>query len=201
MSSMVSALCHPHLASLNKFVMYVELKKAHSFFYTPYNSLSHLTTIEDAPQIKTIQNFIGHKQWTESRKASAQLLQETLAGLHYLQTYDRFLIRGFVTAAYLGWAAYASLYILRPLDGITGLERSGIQSIMTTLSWMVAASFWILFAAQKSPWTFYVYIAFPCYFWQQVVTQMVAGASKARVSLRMLYQGAMVVVALLAMVV
>ena len=29
------------------------------------------------------------------------------------------------------------------------------------------ATFWALFAAQRVPWTFYVYVTFPCYFWQQ----------------------------------
>lgn len=27
---------------------------------------------------------------------------------------------------------------------------------------------WALFFVQQSPWTFYVYVTFPCYFWNQV---------------------------------
>lgn len=76
-------------------------------------------------------------------------------------SYDRLLIRSIVIVAYLGWAAYASLYIFRPQPGTDS------HIILTTAILLV---FWAAFAIQRSPWTFYVYVAFPCYFWNQVVT-------------------------------
>ena len=63
--------------------------------------------------------------------------------------------------AYLGWAIYASLYIFRPRS------RTDSHTILTTA---VLLAFWAMFAIQRSPWTFYVYVAFPCYFWNQVIT-------------------------------
>lgn len=75
------------------------------------------------------------------------------------------MIRGIVTMAYLGWAAYAALFIFRP-------QSSGVSqgiSIVTVVSISVMLIFCAIFAIQKSPWTFYVYVAFPCYFWNQVI--------------------------------
>jgi phosphatidylinositol glycan class N len=73
------------------------------------------------------------------------------------------LIRAIVTAAYTGWAGYSSLFVFQPLPS----QSSGVIRLVA-LSILVL--FWSLFAAQRSPWTFYLYIAFPCYFWQQFMS-------------------------------
>ncbi|KAJ3517601.1 hypothetical protein NLJ89_g404 [Agrocybe chaxingu] len=151
-----------------------ELKKRHTLFYKPFKPLTDISMTETAPPILKIAHFNAQGNWSAARQASFELIQQALTGLHYLQTYDRFLIRGFVTAAYLGWAAYASLYILRPLDKVpSALSTSALISSVTATSWMVLVAFWILFAIQKSPWSFYVYIAFPCYFWREFLVQIV----------------------------
>ena len=102
--------------------------------------------------------------------------------------------------AYLGWAIYASLYIFRPQPG------SDSHTIVTTV---VLLAFWAMFAIQRSPWTFYVYVAFPCYFWNQVITHaaqpMVVwfrGPQKSpRIYAKRLSQAALVVGVLQSMVV
>ena len=124
--------------------------------------------------ITTVENLIEHKDWYHARKLSAELITTTLSGLHYLQTYERRLIRAIVTAAYFGWAAYASLFLFRPLDYVTRLIKpSWTLFVVSVAAYITLAAFWILFAIQKSPWTFYVYIAFPCYFWQQFLLQAI----------------------------
>jgi phosphatidylinositol glycan class N len=85
-----------------------------------------------------------------------------------LSRYDRFLIRAIVMVAYLGWAAYAALFVFRPQD-ITPSAVSHRPSIATVILILVMLIFWASFAVQKSPWTFYVYVTFPCYFWNQVI--------------------------------
>ncbi|PPQ94801.1 hypothetical protein CVT25_007438 [Psilocybe cyanescens] len=157
-----------------------ELKKMHTLIYTPFKPLSDVTTAEDAPQIAEINRLIAAKQWDAACQASFDLIQQSLRGLHYLQTYDRFLIRTFVTAAYIGWAAYASLYLFRPLDHTSAAKLSSpsksptisIQTIIGIASWTTLVAFWASFAVQRSPLSFYVYIAFPCYFWNQFLVQV-----------------------------
>lgn len=152
----------------------VALKQKHSLFYTPYKPLAHVITTENTSHILAIDKLITEERWDDSQLLSSRLIQESLKGLHYIQTYDRFLIRGFVTAAYLGWAAYASLYIFRPLDAQLSVQgiKSSVEVIVTIGSWFIMTGFWALFALQKSPWSFYVYIAFPCFFWQQFLVQV-----------------------------
>jgi phosphatidylinositol glycan class N len=164
-------------------------------------------TTDQAPQIIAIEKLIIEQKWDAARQLSSNLIQQSLKGLHYLQTYDRFLIRGFVTAAYLGWAAYASLYIFRPLDAISNAGPSFIPTLVTIGSWLTVLGFWASFALQKSPWSFYVYIAFPCYFWQQFLVQSITYVRSNRRNMSastqfgVLVRGTMVVLALLGMVV
>ncbi|KAG6823966.1 hypothetical protein H0H92_008433, partial [Tricholoma furcatifolium] len=106
-----------------------ELKKSQTLFYKPFIPLEG----HDAPNanshrikgIAKIERLIDHNNWTAARLESAKLIKAGLSGLHYLQTYERLLIRGIVTAAYIGWAAYASLYIFRPLDFEGPKQASG----------------------------------------------------------------------------
>lgn len=124
--------------------------------------------------IATIEKMIEKEDWYEARKLSAELIITALDGLHYLQTYERLLIRAIVTAAYLGWAAYASLFLFRPLDYSTGPPRpSWSLSVVSATAYITLVTFCILFAIQRSPWTFYLYIAFPCYYWQQFLIQTI----------------------------
>lgn len=161
----------------------IELKRKHALFYTPFplltpsSTTSHHQQESDTPsfpQLTSIETLISQEQWFAARQASSTLIQQTLQGLHYLQTYDRFLIRGIVSAAYLGWAAYATLYIVRPLDyrSQIGAKPSSSTTLFVTIaSWMVLLAFWALFTLQHSPWSFYVYVMFPCYFWWRVLVE------------------------------
>lgn len=154
-----------------------ELKQSRAIFYKPYTPLEISPQSHELPRmalIATIEKLIEEKNWYEARKLSTELITTALSGLHYLQTYERLLIRVIVTAAYLGWAAYASLFLFRPLDYITGpLKPSWSSSIVSAAAFITLATFFILFAIQQSPWTFYLYIAFPYYFWQQFLRQAI----------------------------
>ncbi|KAG2120771.1 Phosphatidylinositolglycan class N-domain-containing protein [Suillus discolor] len=108
--------------------------------------LEHYRVKHGASQMRYLASLIeGHRETTE-------LIKVTLQGLRYLETYNRVLIRIIVIVVYLGWSAYASLSIC-PLPASSVSDRQPI--------------FWALFAAERAPWTFYVYVTFPCYFWQQ----------------------------------
>jgi phosphatidylinositol glycan class N len=161
----------------------IEFKRKHTLFYTPFSLLTPSTIhhqgsdVPSFPQLASIEKLISEKQWFTARQASLTLIQQALKGLHYLQTYDRFLIRGIVSAAYLGWAAYAVLHIVRyrdhrPVGGKSASLSTSATRLVTAASWVVLLAFWTLFALQHSPWSFYVYIMFPCYFWWRVLEEM-----------------------------
>ena len=187
-----------------------ELKREHTLLYTPYPGLADVFSTDGSAQITRIEQYIHEKQWSSARNASSDLIQLGLDGLHYLQTYDRFLIKAIVTAAYTGWVAFASLYILRPRENIltSRVTSSSLAFMVNTLSGLVLLFFWVLFAVQKSPLMFYVYIAFPCYFWQQFLAQIiplvvikVQDEGMKVHHLRFFLNGGMAIIALLGMVV
>ncbi len=82
-------------------------------------------------------------------------------------SYDRTLIRGIVIAAYLGWIAFGAVSVLLPSADHPSQNQTPIHIAATS----ALAAFWALFAKQRSPLTFYVYIVFPCYFWDQVLVR------------------------------
>ncbi|KAG8215462.1 hypothetical protein J3R82DRAFT_9079 [Butyriboletus roseoflavus] len=115
-------------------------------------------------KLGSIEHSLREGRWIEARRQSAQLINTCLEGLRYLETYDRFLIRFIVIVAYVGWAAYTSIPLLPALDSPpVSAARIGLVDAFTLLTFFGSAmAFWI----QNSPWTFYVYVAFPCYFWR-----------------------------------
>ncbi|KAJ8519640.1 hypothetical protein ONZ45_g3434 [Pleurotus djamor] len=156
-----------------------ELKQEKTLFYRPFAPLEGTggSIPPRVSKIDAIQTSIQAKEWNEARLQSSSLIKDALEGIRYLETYDRFLIRVIVSVAYVGWAAYSSLYILRPLEQ-SKAKASSVQSLFITgISRLVFLCFWSIFVSQGSPWTFYLYIAFPCYFWQQFLVQILPIAS------------------------
>ncbi|KAF9459158.1 Phosphatidylinositolglycan class N-domain-containing protein [Collybia nuda] len=186
-----------------------ELKQARTIRYKPFAPLEGPQQLGGAPlrvnRTAKIEEFIRNQDWYEARKLSAELIQMGLAGLHYLQTYERSLIRGIVTAAYTGWAAYASLYLFRPLEYSKLSPR--VSYFLKLIAAFTLIYSWIFFAIQHSPWTFYLYMVFPCYFWQHFLEQAIPALWNRRDSKKyaeyvvILFKGIAVIAVLQGMVV
>ncbi|RDX46041.1 alkaline phosphatase-like protein [Lentinus brumalis] len=145
-------------------------KKTHSLFYRPYAYFAHVEGTGELPgqtQIAAINESIQNEKYYQARLQAKELIAHTLEGLRYLQTYDRTLIRGIVIAAYLGWIAFGAVSVLLPSADHLSQNQTPIHIAATS----ALAAFWALFAKQRSPLTFYVYIVFPCYFWDQVLVR------------------------------
>ncbi|KAH9887008.1 PigN-domain-containing protein [Cubamyces lactineus] len=144
-----------------------EDKRTHSLFYRQYPYFAAHEDVEDVPG-KTALRDIGHLieqgHFTQARLQAKELIEHALGGLRYLQTYDRLMIRGIVIAAYLGWIAFGAVSILLPATSNSLTSAFPIHVAATA----VLGAFYALFAKQRSPWSFYLYILFPCYFWDQV---------------------------------
>ncbi|KAF7307451.1 PigN domain-containing protein [Mycena indigotica] len=147
-----------------------EIRKARTVAFKPFGLLEQSTS-DRTTRLSQINNAISRSDWSFARELASQLIHDGLEGLRYLQTYERRLIQGMATVAYTGWTVYASLFIFRPLD--TSLPQARPRStILDALAIISLGGFWTLFAIQRSPWTYYLYSAFPCYFWHQFATQI-----------------------------
>lgn len=91
-------------------------------------------------------------------------------GLRYLSdflysSYDRLLLYGIVAVGYIGWALFSAISLL-----LAANEANIVQS--PTITNAAIGTFLVfcgLFVVQKSSWTYYLYVAFPCYFWHEII--------------------------------
>jgi phosphatidylinositol glycan class N len=148
----------------------LELRMASMVLYRPFGRLEELGSSNRLKRLDSIKQAISTEQWGAARQLSSDLIKDSLEGLRYLQTYDRTFIKAMAAGAYTGWAAYALLFVVRPLERYS-TESSG-GAVITAFAVIFVAVFWILFAIQKSPWKYWLYITFPCYFWHQFIVQV-----------------------------
>lgn len=147
------------------------LKKQKTPFYRTFEPLEKLDlhTHESyrTSSLCAIDELIKVGDWYKAREMSAELVTLGLKGLHYLHTYERTLIRSIVTVAYIGWSLYTTLFIFRP-DQIVVPPSKVSFAIDAVILFLLTIS-WAFFAFQEAPWTYYLYTAFPSYFWRAVL--------------------------------
>ncbi|KAJ3562843.1 hypothetical protein NP233_g9326 [Leucocoprinus birnbaumii] len=153
----------------------------------PVNSVGVLPDVDpDRPGY--LAPKLGKKALAEAAFVNAKMILEQYRikhGLHYLQTYDRTLLRTIVTFAHIGWMLYASLYIIRPLDQPRQqVAKTITNGAMKFLPLAIAGACWVVFTIQRSPWSYYFYVSFPAYFWFQFIRQGVPYFSGLDVGVR-----------------
>ncbi len=84
--------------------------------------------------------------------------------LTQIQRYDWFFLRTLASLGYTGWAAYAATHVLTGGATSPDLSENISFGFLAILFGVVG-----LLVAQSSPWTYYVYVAFPRFFWHSVV--------------------------------
>ncbi|KAJ3931272.1 MAG: Phosphatidylinositolglycan class N-domain-containing protein [Lentinula lateritia] len=152
-----------------------ELKQTHKLFYTPFPSLSGDRYIRELDMLEEY-IFSNSSEFSIHEKVnhhSERLIADALAGLHYLQTYERTLIRAMVSMAYTGWAAWAGSRVFFPLSskrvGSHNIATVAIQFLSLTVLFGMSGMFWM----EHAPWTYYLYLGFPVFFWNRVISTLV----------------------------
>ena len=146
-----------------------EQKKANELRYKAYGPLSDEKHSVDN-RVMEIRTEIDQGHFEQAIAMSQELLHTGLDGLRYLQRYDWLFLRVLVTLGYLGWIAFAITTIIdmHVLHGKTQTSRTIATS--STFGAVSAALFSYLFI-RKAPLTYYVYAAFPPFFWEEVVAR------------------------------
>ncbi|KAL1666929.1 Phosphatidylinositolglycan class N-domain-containing protein [Schizophyllum commune] len=151
----------------------INAKKSHTLWFKEFSPLESLVTDVSVEHIDT--DDAQTSAYTEARASAAELIQLTLEGLRYLHTYERFLIRALAVFAYTGWAALMTLYIFpsatdegkatAATNSSTAPTASRSTGALEAVFGALLVGFFAFFAAQHSPWTYYLYVSFPVYFW------------------------------------
>ncbi|KAJ3984026.1 Phosphatidylinositolglycan class N-domain-containing protein [Lentinula detonsa] len=154
-----------------------ELKRSHKIFYTPFSPLKGDHYLHE---IRLLEKLILNDTsdtltYEEVNRHSARLISTALAGLHYLQTYERTIIRAMVSLAYTGWSAWAGTWVFfssrmvtATPDGRASKATVAVQVASITVLLGMSGMFWI----ERAPWTYYLYIGFPVFFWNRVLSHL-----------------------------
>ncbi|ODV86098.1 hypothetical protein CANARDRAFT_212375 [[Candida] arabinofermentans NRRL YB-2248] len=98
-------------------------------------------------------------------------MQVTLSGLDYLTKYNWLLLRSIVTLGFVGWIVYSfviflQLFILEKENTLQNSLSFKIFNYSFFISITLTLSYLLFY--QKSPMNYYMYLAFPIFFWNQI---------------------------------
>ncbi|KAF9188471.1 Glycosyl phosphatidyl inositol anchor synthesis [Haplosporangium sp. Z 767] len=184
------------LQILEQYHVKQEQKRRTELFFRPFPGL----TGEHSPEaVKAqVQALIDAGKYEEAEAECAVVRNLCLEGLRYLQTYDWLFLRSVVSAGYLGWIAFSLNFILRtfvssndsrlePLGSAkTQRTRKPVASAQETqmvniLAVVTFGIFTVILMIKQSPPLYYLYVAFPVFFWSRVVLdrrELIATISK-----------------------
>ncbi|CAE6444112.1 unnamed protein product [Rhizoctonia solani] len=170
------SLCQVRFSALKH---HLAIKAKHHLRYKPFPPLAPYAggaLPPGAMELREIERLLAAGDWQTARKNAQHLIDMTLEGLGYLQRYDRYTIRFIVTAGYIGWMLLSALHVLHthvvPQNPALkpATNNAGI-SVLDLLMWTITLSTTGIFAYQRSPWTYYLYAAFPIYFFRSILRE------------------------------
>lgn len=90
-----------------------ELKQSSSLYFKPFKPLANYSSV-----LTQIEDLISEKDYETAMKHSEELRRMALAGLHYFQTYDWFMLMTTITLGYIGWMVNLILHVLQSYTSI-----------------------------------------------------------------------------------
>ncbi|KAF9158836.1 Glycosyl phosphatidyl inositol anchor synthesis [Mortierella sp. AD011] len=171
------------LQILEQYHVKQELKRRTEIMFRPFPGL----TGEHSPEaVKAqVQVLIDAGKYEEAEAECGIVRNLCLEGLRYLQTYDWLFLRTIVSAGYLGWIAFSLNFILKtfvsnsdtrfgafgsaraqkPNKNVASAKESMIINFLFGASYLILA---VILAVKQSPPLYYLYVAFPVYFWNRI---------------------------------
>ncbi|KAJ2971937.1 hypothetical protein NQ176_g7442 [Zarea fungicola] len=141
-------------------------KMATELRFRPYSPFGEDNASPDQ-RISAIKVLIDTKKYEEAIEETDALIQLTLQGLRYLQTYDWLFLRALITIGYLGWMAYAITTVVDLFVVGQSLkpQRSALGVVFFSSVLLILYASFII---SKSSATYYLYAIFPVVFWEEV---------------------------------
>lgn len=141
-------------------------KMATELRFRPYSPFGEEKASPDE-RIAAIKALIEGQKYEEAIEETDALIQVTLEGLRYLQTYDWLFLRALITIGYLGWMAYA---ITTVIDLFVVGQKFKPQRSAIGLAFFssVLVALYASFIISQSSVTYYLYAIFPVFFWEEV---------------------------------
>ena len=140
-----------------------------SITFKPYKPL-----INSDEKINDIQNNINNEKYEEALIKTKNFINIILDGMNYILHYDRLYLQTLVTIGYILWMIFIFIFIemkndnnLRKFFFFTFEEKSS-----TIVSGIITLILCIYLSIRLSPFTYYLYTLFPCYFLWRIIANI-----------------------------
>ncbi|CAO3591014.1 unnamed protein product [Absidia cylindrospora] len=147
-------------------------KKDHELFFRPFRGLSG----EHTPQsyVTAIQQLINSHEYRRAEEMSRHLIELSLEGLQYFQTYNWFFLRIVITAGFIGWCFYCLEFVLRlySISCSPVIGSSRVSNLAHAISLLVYFALAGIIWVQKMPSLSYAYVFFPVFFWNHIIQNL-----------------------------
>jgi phosphatidylinositol glycan class N len=162
---------------LAQFLKKLQLKKSTTMFFKEYEPLANVHH-----DIAALERALENKEYQKVENKCAELIHIILDGLHYLHTYDWPFLMSVVTLGYLGWVLFVLFVVLKVQSQtwdstMNGNVPSPVLSSRSNIrigGGIVAVLCALCLLLQHSPLQYYLYMAFPLYFWTSVLQEKTA---------------------------
>ncbi|KAG0267894.1 Glycosyl phosphatidyl inositol anchor synthesis [Actinomortierella ambigua] len=174
------------LQILEQYFVKQEQKRRTELLFQPFPQLAGQHSPDHLK--KKIEDLIAAGKFEQAEEECHVLRTLCLDGLRYLQTYDWLFLRSIVSIGYLGWIAYSLTFILKTFvktqdtridaaarrHSASASEQSLEQEqsevrVINVLSSLIFFIFVAILFTKDSPILYYVYVAFPIFFWNRVL--------------------------------
>lgn len=146
------------------------LKESTAIFFKPYvNTPICEELLNEIPQKMKVGDY------SQVIDNSKEIIELSLQGLHYLQTYDWAFLMTTITCGFLGWMGVVTLYIYSNYGDNNLLESKLSSSKSVDFPWIIFILAYsclsIKLYLERAPIIYYAYCFFPSFFWCQILSQ------------------------------
>ncbi|OEL36963.1 GPI ethanolamine phosphate transferase 1 [Dichanthelium oligosanthes] len=126
--------------------------------------------------LSQIEDLISERDYETAMKHSEELRRMALAGLHYFQTYDWFMLMTTITLGYIGWMVNLILHVLQSYTSFPAIlqKKAQLHPKNTSMKVYIGGCFFmglssIILLLEKSPLLYHAYVFMTIFLWTRIV--------------------------------
>jgi GPI ethanolamine phosphate transferase 1 len=184
-SRKIRGLYYNSLSLLEQYYVKLQEVKENQFKYTNFAKFESKSIEAYKSEIESLIAQVDVDADVEAE--TVELIEEfnsiILEGLDYLQKYNWLMIRTVVTLGFIGWIIYSftlflQMFIIPKAEVImnrdvanenTEMKKEGNHTFLQLFFISLSAGISYVFYYEKRPLNYYLYLAFPIYFWYEIV--------------------------------
>ena len=141
-----------------------------SIVFNPYKPLA-----DSVNEINKIKDDINNGYYLDAINKTQKLINITLDGMTYILHYDRFYLKSIIVIGYILWMLY--LFIFIEMKNDNNLTKFFFYNCdeklsITIISGLITIFLCIYLFIRLSPFMYFVYTLFPCYFFWRIIANI-----------------------------